>query len=49
MLFRSGESIVAVKDSLLIGVKVANIKGDWTDQDRADDIELANLVVPHVG
>jgi hypothetical protein len=44
-----GESIVAVKDGLLISVKVANIKGAWTDQDRADEIELANLVVPHVG
>lgn len=47
--FGPGESIVAVKDGLLISVKVANIKGDWTDQDRADDIELANLVVPRVG
>jgi hypothetical protein len=47
--FGPGESIVAVKDGLLISVKVANIKGDWTDQDRADDIELANLVVPQVG
>jgi len=47
--FGPGESIVAVKGGLLISVKVANIKGDWTDQDRADDIELANLVVPHVG
>jgi hypothetical protein len=47
--FGPGESIVAVKDGLLISVKVANIKGDWTDQDRADDIELANVVVPRVG
>jgi hypothetical protein len=47
--FGPGESIVAVKDGLLISVKVANIKGSWTDQDRADDIELANLVVPRVG
>ena len=47
--FGPGESIVAVKDGLVITVKVANINGDWTDQDRADDIELANLVVPRVG
>jgi hypothetical protein len=47
--FGPGESIVAVKDGLVISVKIANIKGDWTDQDRADDIELANLVVPRVG
>ncbi len=47
--FGPGESIIAVKDGLLIGVKVAQIKGSWTDQDRADDIELANLVVPRVG
>jgi hypothetical protein len=46
--FGPGESIVTVKDALLIQVKVANIKG-WTDQDRADDIELANLIVPRVG
>lgn len=47
--FGPGESIVAVKDRLVISVKVANIKSDWTDQDRADDISLANLVVPQVG
>ena len=47
--FGPGESLVAVKDGLVITVKVANIKGDWSDQDRADDIELANLVVPRVG
>jgi hypothetical protein len=47
--FGPGESIVAVKAGLLIGVKVAMIKVSWTDQDRADDIELANLVVPQVG
>ena len=47
--FGPGESIVAVKDGLLVSVKVANIKGGWSDQDRADDIELANLVVPGVG
>lgn len=47
--FGPGESIVAVKDGLLVSVKVAHIKGDWTDQDRADDIDLANLVVPRVG
>lgn len=47
--FGPGESIVAVKDGLLISVKVANSEGGWTDQDRADDIELANLVVPQVG
>ncbi len=47
--FGPGESIVAVKDGLVISVKVANIKGSWSDQDRADEIELANLVVPRVG
>lgn len=47
--FGPGESIVAVRDGLLVSVKVAHIKGDWTDQDRADDIDLANLVVPRVG
>jgi hypothetical protein len=47
--FGPGESIVAVKDGLLVSVKVANIKSAWTDQDRADDIELANLVVAQVG
>ena len=47
--FGPGESLVAVKGGLVIGLKVANIKGDWTDQDRADDIDLANLVVPRVG
>jgi hypothetical protein len=47
--FGPAESIVAVKDGLLISVKVANSEGGWTDQDRADDIELANLVVPQVG
>ena len=47
--FGPGESIVAVKDGLLIQVKVANIKGSWTAQDRADDVDLANLVVPQVG
>lgn len=47
--FGPGESIVAPKDGLVITVKVANIKGDWSDQDRADDVELANLVVPRVG
>ena len=47
--FGPGESMVAVKDGLVISLKVANIKGDWTDRDRADDIELANLVVPRVG
>ncbi|MHA7666932.1 hypothetical protein [Mycolicibacterium sp. HS_4_1] len=47
--FGPGESIVAVKIGLVVSVKVANIKGDWSDQDRADEIELANLVIPHVG
>ena len=47
--FGPSESIVAVKDGLLIGIKVAQIKGAWTDQDRADEIELANLVVPRFG
>lgn len=47
--FGPGESIVAVKDGLLIQVKVANMKGSWSEEDRADDIDLANLVVPQVG
>ncbi|WP_396926061.1 hypothetical protein [Mycolicibacterium sp.] len=47
--FGPAESIVAVKDGLLINIKVAQIKGAWTDQDRADDIELANQVVPRFG
>lgn len=47
--FGPGESIVAVKDGLVVSVKVANIKGGWSDQDRADDVELAKLVVPRVG
>ena len=47
--FGPGESIVTIKDGLLIQVKVANIKGSWSEQDRADEIELANLVVPQVG
>ena len=47
--FGPGESLVAVKDGLVVSVKVANIKGDWSDQDRADDVELAKLVVPRVG
>lgn len=47
--FGPGESLVAVKDELVVSVKVANIKGDWSDQDRADDVELAKLVVPRVG
>lgn len=40
---------MAVKNGLVVSVKVANIKGDWSDQDRADEIELANLVIPRVG
>lgn len=47
--FGPAESIVAVKDGLLIAIKVAQLKGAWTDQDRADDIELANEVVPRFG
>ncbi len=47
--FGPGEAIVAVKNGLVVSVKVANIKGDWSDQDRADEIELANLVIPRVG
>lgn len=47
--FGAAESIVAVKGGLLISVKVANIEGASTDQDRSDDIELANLIVPQVG
>jgi hypothetical protein len=47
--FAAGESLVAVKDGLLISVNVSNRSAAQTDQDRADDIELANLVVPQVG
>ncbi|MEN4476081.1 hypothetical protein [Mycolicibacterium cosmeticum] len=47
--FGPAESIVAVKDGLLIAVKVAGIKGGWTDQDRADDVDLADLIFPRVG
>jgi hypothetical protein len=47
--FGPGEKIVAVKDGELIGVKVDPIKGAWTDRDRADDVELAKLVVLRFG
>lgn len=47
--FAPAESLVAVKGDLLIGVKVAGITTSQSDQDRADEIELANLVVPQVG
>jgi hypothetical protein len=46
--FGPGESVVAVKGGLLVSVKVANTKGAWTDQDRSDDVDLANLIVPQV-
>ena len=47
--FAPAESLVAVKGDLLIVVKVAGITTSQSGQDRADDIELANLVVPQVG
>lgn len=47
--FGAGESLVAVKDGLLVTVNVSNRLASQTEQDRADDIELANLVVPQVG
>jgi hypothetical protein len=47
--FGAGESLVAVKDGLLISVNVSNRLASQTEQDRADDIELANLIVPQVG
>lgn len=47
--FGAGESLVAVKDGLLISVNVSNSLASQTDQDRADDVELANLIVPQVG
>jgi hypothetical protein len=47
--FAAGGSLVAVKDGLLISVNVSNKGAAQTEQDRADDIELANLVVPQVG
>jgi hypothetical protein len=37
-----------VKDGLLIILGVANSNGSWTDPDRSDDIELANLIIPQV-
>ena len=47
--FAAGESLVAVKDGLLISVNVSKRTASQTDQDRADDIGLANLIVPQVG
>jgi hypothetical protein len=47
--FGPAESLVAVKGDLLISVKVAGIAAPQSDQDRADEIELANLIVPLVG
>ena len=47
--FGPGESLVAVKNGLFISVSVSNRLASQTDRDRADDVELANLVVPHVG
>jgi hypothetical protein len=47
--FAAGESLVAVKGGLLISVNVSNRGAAQTDEDRADDVELANLVVPQVG
>lgn len=48
--FAAGGSLVAVKDGLLITVKASDVAGgSLTDKDKADDIELANLVVPQVG
>jgi hypothetical protein len=47
--FGPGESLVAVKDGLVISVNVSNRLASQTEQDRTDDIELANLIVPQVG
>jgi hypothetical protein len=48
--FGPSECIVAVRDGLLISVSVeTNLAGTWTDQDRSDDIKLANTIVPQVG
>jgi hypothetical protein len=47
--FAAGGSLVAVKDGFLISVNVSNKGATQTDQDRTDDIDLANLVVPQVG
>jgi hypothetical protein len=47
--FGPGESLVAVRDGLLISVSVkTNPENTWTDQDRSDDLELANTIVPQV-
>lgn len=47
--FGAGESLVAVRDGLLISVNVSNNLASQTAQDRADDVELANMIVPQVG
>jgi hypothetical protein len=48
--FAAGESLVVVKDALVIDIKVADIGGGYlTDQDRPVDIEVANLIVPRIG
>jgi hypothetical protein len=47
--FGAGQSLVAVKVGLLISVNVSNRLASQTEQDRADDVELANLIVPQVG
>ena len=47
--FGPAESLVAVKGDLLIAVKVGDVAGSWSDGDKANEIDLANLVVPQVG
>jgi hypothetical protein len=47
--FGAGESLVALKEGLLISVNVSNRLSSQTEQDRADDVELANMIVPQVG
>lgn len=47
--FGAGQSLVAVKDGLLISVNVSDKLASQTEQDRTDDVELANLIVPQVG
>ena len=47
--FGPNESLVAVKDGLVISMSVeTSHAGTWTDQDRSDDLELANTIVPQV-
>jgi hypothetical protein len=47
--FGPDESLVAVRDGLVISMSVeTSHAGTWTDQDRSDDLDLANTIVPQV-